>query len=203
MNDEHMDDLLRELRDDLTAVRPSPEFAARVRRQVETQPARRWFGIWQVATAASGVALAAVALMAWRAQAPAGEPQAPITVTAQNPNPPTPSPAAASSVSTAQPTAVAVNRVTPRQVTAAPPVHVQQVAAREPEVLIPAGDVLAFSRLMSRVRSGALIELASKGPLIDEVTGELASVPALTIPPLVVEPLPGTVDGRSGGSDKR
>jgi hypothetical protein len=80
---------------------------------------------------------------------------------------------------------------------------VQQVAAREPEVLIPAGDVLAFSRLMSRVRSGALIELASKGPLIDEVTGELASVPALTIPPLVVEPLPGTVDGRSGGSDKR
>src|SRR5580765_6977217 len=94
MSDEQMDDIFQELRDDLAAVHPSPEFAAKVRMKVDAQPTRAWFGIWQVATATGLATVAVVALVLWRAQPAQIDAPAPIAATAQNP--PTASPAAAS-----------------------------------------------------------------------------------------------------------
>jgi len=80
MNGEPVDNLLRDLQDELAAVRPSPEFRARVLAAVERQsrPVRAW---WQwLAVAAVPVAAVVIAMVALRepprvateAEAPAG-----------------------------------------------------------------------------------------------------------------------------------
>lgn len=195
MSDEHIDDMLRELRDDLMAVRPSPEFAANVRQQVAARPERKWFGIWQVATAASVVALAALAIVLWSSQATKHD--VPVAVTAQES--PTHSAPVESSTTVAPPVSVAVNQATPRRAPDTQPVRVQQVASREPEVLVPADQRMALISLLASMKNKGTQVPGEAVQLVDN-EGRMPVASAITVPPITIEllgPPPG------GGSRER
>jgi len=198
---DHMDDFLRELQDDLNAVQPSPEFAARVRQQVAAEPKWKWFGVWQVATAASVVAVAAVTVMLWPSQKPAVE--LPVAIVANSQN--------TAQTSTVQPTAMppaasvqveVAPAAAPRTMRTAA-VRTQPVVLREPEVIISLDDRNALLRFIASAQAGRAGNVPARVSLFDEGTGEL-TVPSLKeIQPIVVEPLPGSSDPRGGGSNER
>jgi hypothetical protein len=194
MSDEEMDDIFQQLRDDLAAVRPSPEFAAKVRMQVAAQPKRAWFGIWQVATAAGVFAIAALALVFWRAQSTTPVAPAPITVTTQNT--PTSSPAAASST-TELPTVppVAPRPAVTRQVARAP--HVE---TRQPEVLAPADQRNALISLLASMRNRGT-QVPQEVTADVDSDGRLPAPATITVPPITVQPLSPPIQG--GGSRER
>jgi hypothetical protein len=196
MSDERIDDMLRELRDDLMAVRPSPEFAAKLRQQVAARPARNWFGIWHVAMAASVVALAALAIVLWPSQATKHDAPAPGVIAAQNP--PTPLAPAASSTTVA-PTG-AVNQTTPRHAVVTQPARVQRVAAREPEVLVPGDQRTALIGLLASMRSRGT-QVPQETEVAVDSEGRLPVPAAIRVSPITIEPLGPPVPG--GGSRER
>lgn len=199
MSDEHMDDFLRELGDDLNAVRPSPEFAAKVRQQVAAQPERRWFGIWQVATAGSIVAVATIAVVLWRSDR-ATELSKPIVVATENPaRPSAPAPTAVQPAASLQ---VEVAR-TATGTTRTAAVKVQHVVSREPEVIISPDERSALLRFIASTQAGRAGNVPASVSLFDESTGELAVPNLKEIRPIVVEPLPGSTDPRGGGRNQR
>jgi hypothetical protein len=185
-----MDDFLRELQDDLRDVRPSPEFAAKVRRQLETQPARNWFGIWQVATAAAVVAVAVAALVLWRPQTRVTNSPVQNTVAVTQPAP-RPTPPAATQTTVAQPVAsgqVVVNRTAPRTTPA------------EPEVLVPSDQRMALVALLEGMRRRGNHVPSETTPLVDD-EGRLPAPAEITVSPITIEPLSPPVPG--GGSRER
>jgi hypothetical protein len=191
MSDEHMDDLLREIGEDLNAVRPSPEFAAKVRQQVAAQPERRWFGIWQVATAVGVTACAIVAVVGYMAMNSEGPSPSPApTIQATNVAPPAQTDLRVASAP--------VVRIEPRHAVATPRTPVV-AARREPEVLVPSDQALAITRYLGRLKSGHAGHVPKGVDLIDETTGEVNVPKLIEIQPIVVDLLPGSADPRGGG----
>jgi hypothetical protein len=195
MSDEQMDDIFRELQDDLAAVRPSPEFAAKVRQRVASAPERRWFGVWQIATAASIVTVAVLAFVFWRSQVKHVEAPTPVVVTAQNP--PTPSPSAASS--TGETTLLSQKPEARSQTVAA--LRTRPNRSHEPEVLVPSDQADSIRRFMTAIRSG--VNASAQVTSTEDPAAALPPLKLIEIEPITVELLPGTPDGRGGRREQR
>jgi hypothetical protein len=202
MTDEHLDDALKDLRAELN-VTPSPEFAAKVRERIEQAPAKPSWNVWAWAGAAATCVVAVIAVVLWRSGQHDTSGREPVTLAEAQP------------VATAQPPVAARPApveplVTPSARAAAPLVAhatapVGPAAARrtEPEVLVPPDQLNAIRRLMAAVRAGEAAGLPQAPTLIDPDTGELIPPKLIEIPLIVVDPLPGTPDGRSGGRENR
>ena len=200
--DVRVDEALRDLRAAL-AVEPSPEFAVRVRAQVERERARGWprhWRTWMIALVPATAALVFVLLAPFNQTTPAPTrpvasiaPRAEITRTAG-----TPAPAVATSAVAGDVPAVQPNRSRARAVITAavdPP-------RRELEVLVPDDQRVALMRLLAALREGRAA-VPPGAPIIDEITGELLRPTPLEMPPITVEPLPGTPDNAGGGKGDR
>lgn len=202
MNDEQLDEAFQELRTELS-IEPSPEFAAKVRQQIETTPARPFWNVWTWTTVAAtcGIALVAGALwlrsgrVAVRVE-PFGSSLGPSPTT-QTTEPSTAPSLAQSETPMLTPTAP-TTRTTPALTTV-------RAAATETklEVLVPPDQLNAIRQLVHAVRAGAVNGMPESAPLIDPETGELIKPKPIEIPLITVEPLPGTVEGRSGGSERK
>ena len=195
MNDDQLDDALQDLRTELS-IEPSPEFAAKVRRQIETVPARSFWNVWTWTTIAATCGIALVAGALWLRSDGAIVTPAPLGPTpTQTTEPSTVPSLAQSQTPMLTPTAPA---------TKTPPAAVRAAATETKfEVLVPTDQLDAIRQLMSAVRSGAVKEMAPAPVLIDPETGELVKPKPIEIPLITVEPLPGTVEGRSGGSERK
>ena len=71
------------------------------------------------------------------------------------------------------------------------------------KVMVPPDQLNAIRQLMAAVRAGSVTEMPETQSVIDAVTGELIQPKPIEIPLINVEPLPGTVEGRSGGSERK
>ena len=183
--------------EDLLAIDHSPEFLAKVRRRIGTEPtpAAAWFS-WKLLPIGAGVVTVAIAALLWSSSepervAPAAEhPQSVAEAVAR-----TVAPAPAPSVASSHPPApVGLRRAGPRtrlrplgyggQALARidrNPVAVRHV---EPEILLSAEDARAFRLLVTRAREGLVPEL----PAID-AESEAAGPPWIEIAPVVIAPI--------------
>ena len=193
MNDDQLDDLLQDVRADLS-IEASPEFAAKVRQQIDRAPERRFWNVWTWTSVAATCGIAIVAGALWLRPGSNGQTivtptnvPAPVVETVrQSPSPTSPSSA---------PSLHMTVRATPKPV-------VTTAARTEPEVLIPPDQLMFVRQLMAESRERMRREGPPSRTLIDPDTGELMAAKPIDIPLIVVEPLPGTVDGRSGGRER-
>lgn len=196
MNDKELDDALQGLRTELS-FDPSPEFAAKVRQQVEQAPARSFWNVWTwtAVAATCGIAVVAGAILLRPNSGVVVAPGAPTTDLASAPSiTQTPMPGTMPTTTT--------KTATPK------PVVVNAAATRELEVLVPQDQLIAIRQLMSAVRSGAAKDVPAAQPLIDPATGELVAPKLIEskpieIPLISIELLPGLGEGRSGGSERK
>jgi hypothetical protein len=215
LNDDQLDDALADLRSEL-AIEPSPEFAAKVRRQIDQAPAPSFGNVWTWAAIAMTSAVVFVAGSLWLRSG---------DTTGALPGAPTTDPVAASSFAqqmTTTPTALPTPTTTPTSTLTATatstandrsgsatfagkkPAAVTAAATKtEPEVLVPTDQLDAIRQLMSAVRRGAVKDMPVLPSVIDPKTGEILEPKPIEIPLITVEPLPGTVEGRSGGSGRK
>ena len=200
MNDEQLDDALQDLRTELS-IEPSPEFAAKVRQQVEAIPARSVWGVWAWTSVAAACGIAVVAGVLFLGGdrnsvttniatttpnvSPAVSPS-PITNIAQTT---TPAPAPSLQMTA---NATRTTRVT----------NVAAPKEKELEVMIAPDELLMVRQLMSEARNNMRREGPPSRVLIDPATGELIPAKPIEIPLITIEPLPGA-EGRSGGRQER
>ena len=198
MNDKQLDDALADLRAELS-IEPSPEFAAKVRQQIESVPERRGWSVWTWTSIVATCGIAIVAGALWMRSGGEGVVTPAVTpgVTTANASTQTPAPVATTAQTTSSTPAPSlqqtVNAVrTTRIATAMPPKE------KELEVMVPPDQLLAIRQLMSTVRETSRREGPPSRTLIDPTTGELIPVKPIEIPLITIEPLPGA-EGRSGG----
>lgn len=159
------------------AIAPSPEFAARVRQQIATQPTPvAWWFVPHLAAAAAAVCVVAVVLARW------GGPSAPEV---------RPSISVVSAVPVV-PIAPGVPAVTPAvaraRVSFARVVRVESAFA---ETLVPDDQRLALERLLGAIRAGrATVPGVAAEEIVDEDGRRTPR--ALVIEPLKLELLAGT-----------
>ncbi len=199
MNDKHLDDALKDLQAELS-VTPSPEFAAKVRARIEHAPTKPAWNVWAWGGVAATCAVAVIAVVlgvgrAFRPGAPGGA-EAPASTEANT------SAGAKAPAYTEGTASSDVGR--PFRAGRSPAPVVAAAAPRaEPEVLVPPDQLIAIRRLMASVRAGARPNLPASPTLFDPDTGELIPLKPIEIPLIVVDPLPGGPDGRSGGSERK
>jgi hypothetical protein len=135
-----VDEIDRELASALS-IEPSPEFRARVRARVASEPApRSWYLLWRVVGVGVAAVAVVMALVLGRLD-PAGDTRsASRPVTERSPLPSTVLTASPVSVPVLQAVATAVSRRKPR--------------VREPEVLVSPSDVRGLRQLAAIVREG-------------------------------------------------
>jgi hypothetical protein len=196
MNDEQLDDALADLRAELS-IEPSPEFAAKVRQQIDRAPARSFWNLWTWSAVAATCAVAFVAGSLWlRADRVVITPGAPTTEPVSVP-------------SLAQSTTPMLTPTAPTPRPTVKPAAVRAAAATtvlegpDLKVLVPPDQLIAIRQLMAAVRAGSVKEMPETQTVIDPITGELIKPKPIEIPLIIVEPLPGTVEGRSGGSERK
>lgn len=200
MNDEQLDDALQDLRATLS-IEPSPEFAAKVRQQIDRAPARSFWNVWTWTTVAATCGIAAIAGALWLRSN--GTVVTPVTTPGDaTPATQTTEPSTAPSLAQSRtpmltPTAPATQR------TAMPTTVRAATTERKLEVLVPPDQLNAIRQLMSAVRTGEVKQMAPAPVLIDPETGELIKPKPIEIPLITIEPLPGAVEGRSGGSERK
>jgi hypothetical protein len=167
----------------MLAIEPSPFFTQRVQAHITTAPAKQSFRgwLWMAAAAAGAIVLAVLFLTADRQQAPAIPVQtlatpAPATPVREQPVP-----------VVVKESPAPIRRVAPRPAEAE-----RRTVAREPEVLVPAGQMQAVARYMALMRSGKLdtSSLDAKAKA-DPVPTELV-LDALEVRPITVKELDGT-----------
>jgi hypothetical protein len=198
MNDDQLDDALQDLRAELS-IEPSPEFAAKVRQQIDQAPARSFWNVWTWTTVAATCGIAVVAGALWMRSG--GGVVAPRGATPAQTTEPSPAPSLAQSTTPVlTPTAP-----TPKSMTSATKPATLHAAATEHklDVLVPPDQLNAIRQLMSAVRTGGVKTMPDSAPLIDPETGEIATPKPIEIPLITVEPLQGAVEGRSGGSERK
>jgi hypothetical protein len=207
MNDEQLDDALQDLRAELS-LEASPEFAAKVRQKIDERPARGFFGAWMWMSLAATCGVVVIAGALWLR--PNGSVVTPTRFqTAAQTTKPAPVPSLAQGTTTTPtPTAATTNTNVNNRggvaTRATRPAAVVAAAARpELEVLVPTDQLDAIRRLMSSVRTGAVKDMPASASAIDPDTGELMKPKPIEIPLITIEPLPGTVEGRSGGSERK
>ena len=200
INDDQLNDALADLRAELS-IEPSPEFAAKVRRQIDAEPERRGWSVWAWTSIAATCGIAVVAGALWMRSGdeivvtPTVTPSVTTTIASTQTHTPTP---VATSAQTTSPTPATslqqtVNAVrTTRIATAAPPKE------KVLEVMVPPDQLLVIRQLMSNARETSRREGPPSRTLIDPTTGELIPAKPIEIPLLTIEPLPGA-EGRSGG----
>jgi len=195
MSDEPMDDILRELRDELNGVRPSPEFAAKVRRQIEAQPARRWFGIWQVVTAGVAITIAAATVVVLqRTDTPiAVVPVPQVARVAPEPRPGVP--ASDSTAPLRGTTTVPSQKGGTRSAAI-----VRTTAQAGPEVLVPTDQRMALISLLDGMRKRGTQVPSATEPLVDS-EGRLPVPAEIKLSPITIELLGPPIPG--GGSRER
>jgi hypothetical protein len=208
-DDDQLDDALADLRSEL-AIEPSPEFAAKVRRQIDAAPARSFGNVWTWATIAMTSAVVFVAGSLWlrsgdttgaRPGAPTTDPVAASSFAQQMTTTPTALP---TPTLTATATSTAIARSGSATSAGKKPAAVTAAATKtELEVLVPTDQLDAIRQLMSAVRTGAVKDMPASPLVIDPSTGEIVELRPIEIPLITVEPLPGTVEGRSGGSGRK
>jgi hypothetical protein len=176
------------------AVEPRPEFAARVRRRIESERSRPWIRPrWAHLAAGLATAAALVSLVVLLPEKEKARPAKPVSVAAAN-QPPvpreevTPEP---SRVETSEPSAV-VTRAVPKP------------GPAEPEVLIDPREAAAFYRFIEDVQERridpakleALFQASERAQRIVEIAPD----PIASIDPIVVPPLVPVVPDNEGGS---
>ncbi len=168
------------------AITPSPEFAARVRQQIATQPApAAWWSVRHLAAAAAVVCVVSVVLVRWSGEyAPEVRPGVPV-VSAVPVAPIVPGVTAAP----ASPSAAAAGPVAARpRGSFARAVPVESVFA---ETLVPDDQRLALDRLLGAIRAGrATVPAVVAEEIVDEDGRRMPR--ALVIEPLTLELLAGT-----------
>ena len=176
------------------AVEPRPEFAARVRRRIETERSRPWIRPrWAHLAAGLATAAALVSIVVLMPEKERARPAKPVSVanTNQTPSPRgevTPKPPR---VETSEPSAV-VTRAVPKP------------GPAEPEVLIDPREAAAFYQFIEDVQERridpakleALFQASERAQRIEEITPE----PIAAIEPIVVPPLGPVVSDNEGGS---
>jgi hypothetical protein len=181
------------------AVEPSPDFVARVRTSIASEPPRpAWHLSWAFAGAGAAVAAIVFALVvAWpeRTVAPA-----PMIVQVAPPAPVAPQPSAVPDASTVRsPEAVALQRpkkAVARQQGASRSTKAFAFQTSEPEILIDSREAAALQRLITGVRDGR-VDLS---PVLHATTPTAMELPPITdliIAPLSIEPL-APVEGAEG-----
>jgi hypothetical protein len=191
MPGEHpMSDLDDELRA-LLAVEPSPEFAARVRERLRTEPVSdpRWKWAWiPLAAAAAVVVLAAYAAVSREAVIP---PQPPAVATGPASLPPTSAPASPAPATRHKESAAAVAppERSPR-IRRRIPIQPQRVVAtvidrRDPEILIDSRQKVALVRLIAMTQRGTMVASG----LAEPSDAPISVTEAVEVAPLVVDQL--------------
>jgi hypothetical protein len=115
----------------------------------------------------------------------------------------TPTPTAMTTTTTASNANAANRSGAAARATTRPAAIVAAATKPELEVLVPTDQMDAIRRLMNSVRSGAVKEMPALASAVDPDTGELIKPKPIEIPLITIEPLPGTVEGRSGGSERK
>ena len=178
MSDEHTDEIFREIQAELRLT-PSPAFPANVRARIAGAPARAWFGDWRVAlTSAAVLGVAVMAVVMW------GRAGARREIT--------PAPAVPSVASP-----LGARTLPPRVRT---PVAVAARTAPGPDLtpVVPPDERIALNHLLVALKSGRAFVPPAES-LLDDATGALKPLVAIDVPPIVVEPLPGTASGGGTG----
>ena len=185
MNDEQ---LKKEIEEAL-AVEPSPQFVARVRRQITDKPRRRWMGNpWKVAVAG----LVAAGIVATVALLPSRNTQTPQPVLiAEVPPAPAETPALTTPVTQAA------------QATTATQKRAQRQRPAELEVLVDPREAAALHSLLDDIDDMKIDPKVLAG-LFDQAaraqTESIAPMPIAGLEPMVIQPLNLAVSGKEGGS---
>ena len=197
MNDEQLDDALQGLRAELN-IEPSPEFAVKVRQQIDQAPARGFWNVWTWTAVAATCGVAVIAGVLWmksgsEVATPAVTPEPTRTIaTAQ-----TPAPTAQTTSSASAPSLQQATNTTTQRTNLAP------AKEKELEVLIPSDQLLIVRQLMAEARNNLRREGPPSRMLIDPTTGELIPAKPIEIPLITVELLPATTENRGGGRQER
>jgi hypothetical protein len=164
-----VDEIDRELASALS-IEPSPEFRARVRARIASEPApRSWYLQWRVAGVGVGAVAVAMALVLGRLD-PAGDTRRPSRpVTERSPLPSTALTASPVSMPVLQAVATTVSRRKPR-------VH-------EPEVLVAPGEIRGLGQLEAIVNQGRMQFVFS-----DASSLERESAKDIAIAPIAIAP---------------
>lgn len=178
-HDDPLDALSRAL-----AITPSPEFAARVRQQIDATPARSpWWSFRHVAAAAAVVGVVATGVMRWQTTTAPHEKAATLDGRVADTTP------AGTAAAVATTITASAHHIPVR------PRASESVEVRTPEVfaetLVPDDQRIALERLLGAIRAG---RATVPDVVADEVVDEAGRrVPrALVIAPLTVELLAGT-----------
>ena len=207
-SDDQLNDALADLRAELS-IEPSPEFAAKVRQQIDAEPARRGWNMWAWTSVVATCGIAIVAGALWMRSG--GEVLSPGVVTTE-PSPvpsiaqhmtTTPTPTGPTTTTTASNANATNHSGVAARATTRPAAVVAAVTKPELEVLVPMDQMDAIRRLMASVRTGAVKDMPASSSAVDPDTGELIKPKPIEIPLITIEPLPGTVEGRSGGSERK
>lgn len=168
------------------AITPSPEFAARVRQQISTQPARsNWWPDRHLMAAAAMVCVVSVVVMRWDGQSSPDVRRGVPVVAAVPVVPIAPGVAAAPAPAAVTPVVTTVAR--PRR-SSPRVVPVESVFA---ETLVPDDQRLALERLLGAIRAGrATVPGVVAEEIVDEDGRRMPR--ALVIEPLKLDLLAGT-----------
>jgi hypothetical protein len=188
MNDER-DELLKEIGAALS-IEPTPEFAAKVRTEIQTVRAASQMPYVLAATAALAV-LVAVGAVVIRQEAPA-----PTGVSTVSTSPPPARDMAATVPDSVRPASEAL----PRRSALRHPLDVRS----RPRVIVATDEVEAFWRLLAAVQTNDLT-IPPAGWRVSETTGEIEPLPeiaAIELPAVTIEPLPMAEEDKVGGTDE-
>lgn len=178
-HDDPLDALSRAL-----AITPSPEFAARVRQQIDASPARSpWWSFRHVAAAAAVVGVVATGVMRWQTMPAPYENSATLDGLVADTRPAVPATPVATTITASTHRAPVRPRVSVSEEVRTPAVF--------GETLVPDDQRIALERLLGAIRAGrATVPDVVADEVIDE---DGRRVPrALVIAPLTVELLAGT-----------
>lgn len=169
------------------AIAPSPEFAARVRQQVSSQPTRAaWWSVLHLVAAAAAVGVVSLAVARWGGPGPAGAPDIQYESASVSAVPMVESVTAAPSPA-APPDATITVVTRPRT----SPIVVVATADVFAETLVPDDQRLALDRLLGAIRAGrATVPGVVAEEIVDEEGRRMPR--ALVIEPLKLELLAGT-----------
>ena len=189
MTKQGRDDVLTELEAALD-VRPSPEFAARVRQRVQAQSVRPWWSrassSWAIAAVASAASVVVVVWVVRHEMTLAQKPVRAVAVAQTIPSTERPS----------TPTAIdPVPALGPRPVATVIPARAP--SASHYEVLVPPDEGLALWRFLGRLAEQRTV-VPPEASGVSVVVAELPVPSSIAVTPMVIEPLPGTTGGGGG-----
>ena len=180
------------------AVDPSPEFLARVRLRIASEPVSSVWRIPWVFAAGALAMLMVVAVLVWRSDrkshlTSAGQTAratTAVTETALPPVPPTTAPSVAAAVGEGRTVSgQSAARTVPTAAGAARSVRASSARpVKDPEVLVPAYEAAGLRRLIAAVRDGRIdfTSVLIEGP---QATAALQPPSEITMSPLTIDPL--------------